>query len=195
MKEIEITVKCNNTLDEADKILKSKGFKIKETYQLNDIYMKKSTQKLCKRNIIKVLSNSILIRDIICVDHENKMITYKKKEYKNGKVMAEEKFNIKINDIESAYKFFLQIGFEKLIDVRSRLTVYEKDGYEICFQDVENLGLLIEVEDKSDYNSVSDDEIIKIKKQMVKDIRKYGLNVDNDYDVKKAYELIKKELL
>ena len=195
MKEIEITVKCYNSLDEADKILKSKGFKIKESYQLNDIYMKKSTQKLCKRNILKVLSNSILIRDIICVDHENKMLTYKKKEYKNGKVTSEEKFNIKIDDIDNAYKFFLQIGFEKLVDVKSRLTVYEKDDYEICFQNVENLGLLIEVEDKSNYNNVSNEEIIKIKKQMVKEVKKYGLKVSNDYDIKKAYELIKKELL
>ncbi len=194
MKEIEITLRVFNTLEEVDKILKAQGFKIKETYRLEDIYMKKTSSKLCKRNILKVLNNSILIRHIIEKDKENILLTYKKKEYKNKKLLAETKYNIKINDIDSAYNFFLQIGFEKLIDVNSTLIVYTNEEIELCFQNVDNLGLLLEVESNKNYIDSSDEEIEKEKTKMSKNLKKYGLNLSNDYNVKKAYELIKKEL-
>ena len=194
MKELEITVKVLNTLEEAQKILLDQGFKLKESYQLNDIYLKKKTQKLCKRNILKVLSNSILLRDIILEDRNPKMITYKKKEYKNKRVLSERKYSVNITDIDKAYDLFLEIGFEKLIEVRATLYVYEKDGFEICFQNVENLGLLLEVESDKDYTGYDDNEIIKVKKQMLKDLSKYNLKLGKDYDMKKAYELIKKKL-
>lgn len=44
--EQEITVEIDTTLDEIKHILKNKGFKIKEGYDLDDIYMINKNDKI-----------------------------------------------------------------------------------------------------------------------------------------------------
>ncbi len=51
----------------------------------------------------------------------------------------------------------------------------------------------IEVTTK-DFSHASDFEIIKEKEKMLEEIKQYQLNVTDEYDVKKAYELIKKQI-
>lgn len=194
MRQIEITMRVNNTLNEVDKILKGHGFKIIRNYRIEDIYLKRSNSKVNKNNIIKVLNNSILLRYVKSKDEIDKKITYKKKDYCRGKVISEIKYNVKIDSIEDAYNFFNEIGFNKLVEVKYDTYVYEKDELELCFQDVENLGLLLEVENDKDFTNASSREILNEKKKMAKNISKLGLDISNDFDVKKAYELIKKFL-
>lgn len=194
MRQIEITLRVNNNLKEVDSILKNQGFNKIRTSRIEDMYLKNKNIKLCKRNILRVLSKCILIRYLKVGNDEFKKLTYKKKDYDNGKVISEVKYNVEINDINKAYSLFNEIGFEKVIDVKYDVIVYEKDGLELCFQNVENLGLLLEVENEKDFMSCSNEEIIKEKKKMVKNISKLGLDISKDYDIKKAYELIKQSL-
>jgi hypothetical protein len=67
-----------------------------------------------------------------------------------------------------------------------------KGKLELAFQNVENMGLLLEYENLDDFGNASNSEIIKEKERMIKEIRNYNLNVTDEYDVKKAYELIEK---
>ena len=62
MKQIEITVKVNNTLDEVDKILISKGFKLIRKSRVEDEYVCPNDINVNRENILKVLSSSVLIR-------------------------------------------------------------------------------------------------------------------------------------
>ena len=195
MRQIEITVRVNNSLKEVDKILSNQGFKIIRKSRIEDIYLKKENVKLGKRNILKVLSNSVLIRYLKVGNDIFKKLTYKKKDYKDGKVISERKFNVDIDDTQKAYNLFLELGFSDIINVNYDVIVYaNKEGLELAFQDVEGLGLLLEVENEKDFTGVSDEEIIKEKKKMVKELSKYGLKTSKDYDIKKAYELIKLKL-
>lgn len=191
MRQIEITVKVDNSLDEVHNILEKQGFKLIRTSRIEDMYLKKDGIKLGKRNILKVLSNCVLIRYLKVGNDEFKKITYKKKDYKNNKVLSEIKYNVNIDDIEKAYNLFLNLGFTKIVDVKYDVIVYEKEGLELAFQNVEGLGLLLEVENSNDFTGISDKDIIKEKRKMVKELAKLGLKTSKDYDVKKAYELIK----
>ena len=68
--------------------------------------------------------------------------------------------------------------------------VYNKDKVEYAFQDVENLGVLIEYENMNDFEGKSLDEINTVKKNMFEEIKNTGINLTEEKDVKKAYELI-----
>lgn len=195
MKQIEITVKVNNTLDEVDKILISKGFKLIRKSRVEDEYVCPNDINVNRENILKVLSSSVLIRYLKTQDGEFKKITYKDKKYdKNDMVISEEKINVSINDIQSAHKLFKKINFKNLVDVKYDVIVYSNNDYEFAFQNVEGLGLLLEFENANDFEGVSDEAIANEKQKMYEIIKNYGIKVENNYDIKKAYELVMKKL-
>ena len=81
MKQIEITVRVNEDIEDAFEKLKHLGFKIIRESDVNDIYMTSKLQELNKNNIQYILKNSILLRNLKLADKELKNITYKNKEY------------------------------------------------------------------------------------------------------------------
>ena len=85
------------------------------------------------------------------------------------------------------------LDFKKLINVNYDVIVYKNDIVEFAFQDVENLGLLLEYENPNDFDGYSDEVILNEKKNMLETIKKYGISISDEFDVKKAYELLKKE--
>lgn len=195
MKQIEITVKVNNTLDEVDEILISKGFKLIRKSRVEDEYVCPNDINVNRENILKVLSSSVLIRYLKTQDGEFKKITYKDKKYdKNDMVISEEKINVSINDIQSAHKLFKKINFKNLVDVKYDVIVYSNNDYEFAFQNVEGLGLLLEFENENDFEGVSDEAIANEKQKMYEIIKNYGIKVENNYDIKKAYELVMKKI-
>ena len=69
----------------------------------------------------------------------------------------------------------------------------KKNGMEFAFQVVENLGTLIEYEHKDDFSDRTISEINEAKRKMINDIKGYEINISDEHDIKKAFELIKKE--
>lgn len=193
MKQIEVTTYVNHSLKEIDKILTKQGFKIIRSSRVEDKYLTSSSNKLTNNNILDVLSKCILIR-YLCVNEKEvfKKITYKNKIYEGDNIISEEKISINIDNIDKAEKLFNNIQFQKIVDVNYDVIVYEKDNLEFAFQDVEGLGILLEYEHKSDFESYTNEEILLEKQKMLDQIKKYNLNISDEYDVKKAFELIKK---
>ena len=109
-----------------------------------------------------------------------------------GDVISEQKENLDIQDIEKAKRIFEYLGFDELVEVKYHVVVFEKDGMELAFQIVDNLGVLIEYENNNDFEGKTINEINNIKQIMLEEIRKTGVNVTNEFDVKKAHELILK---
>jgi len=195
MEQIEITVTVNNTLEEIDTILKKQNFKLIRRSRIEDKYMTQHSSLLSEDNIIEILKTCVLIR-FLNVNNKKifKKITYKNKKYKNNTVISEEKINVNIDDIEKAEQLFLVLGFENIVNVNYDVIVYEKDGFELAFQNVEGLGLLLEYESRFDYSDSTDEEILQEKNKMLREIRKLNISIGNDYDIKKAQELILKSL-
>ena len=111
-----------------------------------------------------------------------------------GNVISEQKISLDIQDIEKARKIFEHLGFNKLVNVKYHVIVYKKDEIEFAFQIVDNLGTLIEYENESDFAGKTLDEINSVKQKMYKEIKNTGIKISDEIDVKKAYELIKRNL-
>ena len=148
--EKEITVEVDCTLEELIRIIENKGFKLKETYDLNDIYLINKNEK--RSDYLTMLSNCVLIRDIIEENKETKMLTYKYKKYNDKKeIIKQGKVNVKIDDIENSKLLFENLGFEELIRINDHMLVYATDKDEFVIQSVNNKHIYIEIEDKCNY--------------------------------------------
>lgn len=192
MKEVEITVKVKDRFEDAIKIIESEGFvKIRESH-IKDVYLSQHI-KMLKNNIENVLNKSVLLRYLKTDDREYKKITYKHKVYDKDQLIAEEKINLACEDLDKAEKLFKALGFENLLTVEYDCPVYAKDGLELAFQKVKNLGLLLEVESKLDFTNANYDDIKQEKKRLFKQISQLGLDIGLQRDIKKAKELIKRK--
>lgn len=68
--------------------------------------------------------------------------------------------------------------------------MYSKDKVEYAFQEVENLGTLIEYENTENFEGKTLEDINKTKEIMYNEIKSTGICLTNEKDVKKAFELI-----
>lgn len=191
MKQIEITVRLDENMQSAIKKLENQGFKKIRESKIDDVYMTPKLNELNKDNIQNILRKSVLLRSLKLENREIKKITYKNKEIdKNGDVISEQKINLDCSDLEKAKDLFEHLEFEELIRVKYKVMVYSKDKVEYAFQDVENLGVLIEYENMDDFEGKSLDEINNTKNNMFEEIKNTGIKLTEEKDVKKAYELI-----
>lgn len=193
MKQIETTCEVCQSLDEINDILTKQNFKIIRKSRIEDKYMSQFVNQLNSDNIISILEKSVLLRKLILDGKEINKITYKDKKYDNGILLYEEKTSVSIDSIEDAENLFLKLDFKNLVNVNYNCTVYSNDNMELAFQDVENLGMLVEYESKEDFDGKSSEEINKKKLEMFEEIRNLGLIVGNK-DIRKANELILKSL-
>ena len=153
--------------------------------------MTSKLNELNRGNIQNILKKAVLLRNLKLDNKEIKKITYKNKEVdKKGDVISEQKINLDCNDLEKAKELFEHLEFKELIRVKYKVVVYCKGKVEYAFQDVENLGTLIEYENTEDFDGKSLDEINDAKKKMYNEMKNTGIYITEEKDVKKAYELI-----
>lgn len=194
MKQVEITTRVKDSLENIDKILKNKNFEIIRKSQIEDVYLSNFKNNLTDNNINDILSKSVLVRYLDENGNIYKKITYKDKRYVNNVLQYEEKINISIDNTQNSIKLFENIGFEKLVTVKYDCIVYSNKKLELAFQNVENLGLLLEYENKNDFNNATPEVINNEKTNMLQEIKNLGIDVSNETDVRKAYELIEKKV-
>lgn len=194
MKQIEITVRLAEKVEQAISKLENKGFKKIRESDIDDIYLSNLNIEMKKENIQEFLKHSVLLRNLKLDGKEIKKITYKNKELDtNGDVISEQKVNLNCEDLKKAESLFKCLGFYDLIEVKYHVIVYEKNGDEFAFQIVEDLGTLIEYENVNDFEGKSTIEINKAKNEMISYIKGYNINITEEHDVKKAFELIDKK--
>lgn len=191
MKQVEITTRVKDSLENIDKILKNKNFEIIRKSQIEDVYLSNFKNNLTDNNINDILSKSVLVRYLDENGNIYKKITYKDKRYVNNVLQYEEKINISIDNTQNAIKLFEKIGFEKLVTVKYDCIVYSNKKLELAFQNVENLGLLLEYENKNDFDNATQEVINNEKLNMLQEIQTLGINVSDETDIRKAYELLK----
>lgn len=194
MRQIEITVRVKEPLDKAIIKLEKLGFKNIRESNVDDVYMTQLKDKLNKENIQYILSNSVLLRYLNVNGKEFKKISYKNKVYDNGNVISEKKVNVECNSLESAKQLFECLNFEELVEVKYNVLVMEKNGIELAFQYGNDIGVLIEYENKNDFSNKTNEEIRLEKENMYNYIKKLGIEITEEMDVKKAWELIEKSL-
>ncbi len=194
MQTIEITVKVKETKESVKNKLISNGFIQTSDEYGDDIYMTRDLDKLDKNNILELLNKSVLLRHHYGkYREERKYLVLKDKNYKDGHVTSEEILSVKIDDIDIMKKMLERLGFEELIQKNQYFNDYTKGDIVFILEEVKDIGLLIEYENKNDFTGKSDEEIMEVKREMYNTIKSIGIDICEDYDVKKAYDLIVKK--
>lgn len=195
MKQIEITRYLLEPEENAFDKLEKQGFKLIRISTIEDKYLTSKLRELTKDNIQYILKNSVLLRYLNVEGKEFKKITYKYKNVdKDENIISETKININCEDLPEAEKLFENLGFELLTIVKYKVKVYEKNGIELAFQNVEGLGSMIEYENEEDFENKNIEEIKKVKQKMEEKIESFGILIEKGNDVKKAKELIEKNI-
>ena len=171
--EIEICVKCNESLEEVVKKLKTKGFVVKEDFYLDDIYFVKKDIDLKDENIF---SSYILLRNRV-----GKEISFMIKE----KTDIVKSLICPIVNFDKGYEFLINIGYKKLLRLKDHNLLFSNGKDEVYIQAVENLGVYLEIE-ANVYNDTYD--------KLIDKINSYNFDIDkSNYHRKKAYDMLNKE--
>lgn len=189
MREIEITVKVFDSVEKTKDILARQGLKIVDTYSTKDIYLSQDTN--LSQSIESVLNKSVILRQIVTPSKVIKKIVHKNKVYDGDTLLYEDKINLKCEDLENAKLLFEALGFKELVIVQYDSFVYQKEGLELSFQNVKDLGLLLEIE--SDKKKLESEENVMHEKRRLYNLAKsLSLNIGDELNIKKAKALIEK---
>ena len=189
MKEIEITVKVFDSVEKTKDILARQGLKIVVTYSTKDIYLSQDTN--LSQSIGSVLNKSVILRQIVTPSKVIKKIVHKNKVYDGDTLLYEDKINLKCEDLENAKLLFEALDFKELVIVRYDSFVYQKGGLELSFQNVKDLGLLLEIE--SDKKKLeSEEDVMQEKRRLYNLAKSLSLNIGDELNIKKAKALIEK---
>lgn len=197
MSNEEITVKINCSLKEMYNILKNKGFRLIDKYNLEDIFYISKNIEAKKQNIDKILKRYILIRKVIQFipnDFQKSYNVFKltlknKNIASDGTIISQNKSECEIKSVDQGKEFLKSLGYKELMTIREKAVVYFKDGLKLVIKDVENCGNLIEVE--TDKNNIELNTIDKLKEKI--NNLQIPINTSN-YFVKKAEIKLKKIL-
>lgn len=191
MKTIEITVRVNESKESAKAKLIKNGFVQTSDEYGHDIYMTRDLDKLNKDNILDLLNESIILRHHYGnYREERKWILSKNKSYKDDNVISEEIISVQIDDIDKMKKILENLGYKELIQKKQYFNDMTKDNIVFILEEVDDIGLLIEYENKNDFSNKTDEEVLEEKRKMHKIIKDMGINISDDFDIKKAYNLI-----
>ncbi|NPA62050.1 MAG: class IV adenylate cyclase [Methanococci archaeon] len=169
MIEVEIKVKINNK-EEISKKLEELGFKyIKRKFQ-EDIYFNGIDRDFKKTD------EALRIRD----EDGNFFITYKGPKLDNISKTREE-IEVKIEDKEKMRKILKKLGFKEVPPIRKIREIYKKGDIEASIDEVDSLGIFLELEKSVKSMEEKDNalaEILNILK---------ALNISNDNIIRKSY--------
>ena len=189
--ELEICVKCLNTKEEVIDKLQNQGFKIKEDFILKDIYYVKKDKVISLDNSNELLSNYVLIRQTL----PKNVVCFKLKEKKFdelGNILNQSSCSCEVKDKQKAIIFIENLGYKELLKINDHNILMSNGKNEIYIQDVENLGVYLEMEQKNIYSTNDNGKDID---EIINNLSSYNLNIDkNNYFVKKAYDMLERKV-
>lgn len=186
MRETEITVQVFEEVDVIREKLEGLGFKLDETYTLDDYYYSKYDSETLKGfKYLDILNNSILIRQIVDNDGEQVEMIFKSKTMdENDNVISEEKIKTKVNSFEKARKVLELGGLNMWCNLFNFSYNYSKGETAIALQVIKDLGVFIEFEENDTMKDMNEEE----KFNHMKDILLgFGLKLGDDFSAKKVY--------
>ncbi|MFA6252868.1 MAG: class IV adenylate cyclase [Patescibacteria group bacterium] len=184
MKEIEILVEVFDDQQSALTKLEKFNFKgLKDTY---DIYYFDP-----QRKNLQPVSKGIL-RECFRLRNKNNeyYLTYKINQFEDsGDWLYSEEHEIKISDFDTAVNIINNLGLKKLVEVKSHKNYFVYDNYEIMLEEVENLGLFLEVEI---INSENTTDVKKAKTEIWEFMKSLNLKMGEELLIGKPELMLKK---
>ena len=194
-KQTEITINIKKDISSVKNKLESLGFVEIEKYTGIDNYFTTISGEISSTDYKTLLDSSIIIRSFSSKSKKDKtnLMVYKNKTLdKNGVVLSEEKISTTVENLDNTLKILKLAGLNNWLSLNQQNSFYKLGEIEITVGTVKGLdGTFLEIEEYPSISMLSPEE--KIEK-MVEIIKKLGFDSGNNYSVKKAYMLFKKNL-
>ena len=183
MKEIEVEVTFDNTKEEVIKVL-SKYEYVGEK-EIVDIYYYDPLRSNLQPESDLRLNETFRVRKT----KKGHYLTYKKQHFKGKLWVYSDEYETKVEDYNTIKKIIKMLGLKELITVHNRRNIYKYKDFEIELEDIEGLGIFIEVEKMSTL-----DNEIEIKEEIRDFIRSLKLKNVKELNIGKNQYLISKKL-
>ena len=188
--ELEICAKVLVPFKEIIDDMLNKGFHVQEDFILNDIYMILNDEEVSLEKIDRLLANYVLVRETV---GKRIMLVIKKKEiHDKGEIINQKSIKCPITNVSDGYNFMKELGFKKLIEIKDHNVLLSNGKNEIYVQDIEGLGVYVEMEQKNLLLSNNNGNSIE---EMINTLKGYNLKIDDsNFFAKKSYDMLKKML-
>ena len=192
MKETEITVELLENNELAHNKIINNGFNLIETVNMVDYYYSKlNTEELLQLDYANLIKNSFLVRKVVSKDTCETKILFKDKVLDdNQNVIAEQKFQCTIDNVDSIKKILSATNINCWCEVEQNMSIYHNGKTGFAVQEVVGLGTFIEYEEDEDMHHLNEYEKINIMLDRLKNI---GLDIGTDYSCKKVLLKFQKE--
>lgn len=185
MQEVEILIDFENTKEEVLKILSKFEFikekEIYDTYYEDELRPNLHPEPNLRTNElfrVRRLGNDCLI-------------TYKKNHFKGNRWTYSDEYETKAENYKTVEKIITMLGLKEQIVIHNKRKFYKYKDYEIVFEDVENLGLFIEVERVIKGNQ---EECMKVKEEIRNFINSLDLKNPRELDLGKNQLMLREKL-
>ena len=172
MKEVEILVEI---FEDKDKALEKLGkFDFKGDKKVADLYFDTGSKDTWIR--IRASGNQAYL-------------AFKKDYFKDGAWLYSDEHETEIDNADEAKKILSEIGFKELVCINNIKHSFESEKYQIVLEEVEQLGLFLEVEGKQ----VGDQEDISaVKSEIQRFINKLKIKVSSELKYGKPELMLQK---
>lgn len=165
MREIELKFKVEN-INDVITFLKNNGCELSQmNYQFDTIYVENLDD-------VESKEGSIWLR--VRKTNEKVELNYKKQ---SAKKMESEEIEFEVSSYEKANSFLKALGFKEWVQVNKKRQYLKYKNYNICIDDVEKLGVFIEIE-----ILVEEQNNIDYEAQLLNVAKEIGIDINNRID-------------
>ncbi len=183
MKEIEVEVAFDNSKEEVIRILSK--YEYIDEKEIYDTYYYDPQRPNLKPEEDLRLNETFRVRKT----DSSSYITYKKQHFKGKLWIYSDEYETSIGDADTIKKVISLLGLKPLIEVHNKRKIYKNKNFEIELEEIDGLGLFIEVEKMSR----SDDEM-REKEKIREFIRGLGLKNVRELNIGKNQYLLSKKM-
>lgn len=185
MKEVEILVEV---LENKEKVLKKlESFNFVGIKKVMDVYFFDPLRIELKPNDKNRLAACFRLRQ----KDKKFFLAYKNDVFNDsGTWLYSDEYEIEISDFNKAEKIIKQLGLEVLLSIKIIKHTFETLNYEIVLEEVDNLGLFLEVEKK---NVANEENIEDIKKEIWKFIKSLKIKISAELNIGKPELMLNKK--
>ena len=159
---IEVEVKGYASKD-VEKRLDKRFELVEEKFQI-DIYFNHPCRDF------RITDEALRLRREIRNDTEKFLLTYKGPRT-DPKSKTREEIEVEISDCEGVVNLLKKLGFEQVCIIKKRRKIYEYKDFVISFDEVDGLGLFVEVEK----STLRREDVPKIRDEMITILRELGV--------------------
>ena len=182
MKEIEILVELYDDIDNVKK--KFSNFEYLGLNHVIDEYYYDPKRDILKPNNDMQLDHCLRLRS----KNDKYYITYKDDVFDNEIWLYSNEYETKIEDVDMMREIFDRLGLKKLLVIDNKKETYKYNDYEIVLENVDDLGLFMEVE----YCTDRDVDVKSIKLEIQEFIVSLDISVSEELNMGKPEMFLRK---